>query len=391
MSDMDKMSLARGRLALHAGFWLALASKMQWVDAGNKTPGGVAATNGNTVWYNRKDMDARPLGEVVFIALHEIGHPMLCHLTRRGNRDNNVYAVAIDVVLNHLLTKVAAETPALKMVVPADACVGKTYGLADADITSVEAVYNKLLKQGKGGQGNGFDGHEAPAGEDGKPLTPQQAEAMEKDWTVAVQSAAIMAKQMGKLPGFLEELIGELIKPKVDWRTHLRDCITRTAKDDSSYRRFNRRHLGRRTYLPGQYSERIGAIGYFCDTSGSISTDEFKAAMGGMTDILEDLKPEVIHFGQCDTRLHSVDMLGPHDLPLPPIKVHGRGGTDMREAFEWACAHEHEIDAFILQTDGYIPALPASCMPNIPVVWIITTDAVLPAGCDFGTQVRVVL
>lgn len=402
----DKMQIARGRLGLYAGFWLALASKMQWV-ADPRAPGGVAATDGRFVWYNRENIDARSLGEVVFIALHEIGHPMLCHLTRRGDRNHRIYGAAIDIVLNALLKKIADETPQLKMEVPPDALFGAQFGLVDTQITTVEHVYELLLqkctKKGGGGssaKGNGqgeldpdampvFDDHQDTTTEDGKPLTQAQAESLEKDWRVSVQAAATMAKQMGKLPGFMEQFVSELLAPKVDWRSHLWASVKCAARDESSYRRFNRRHISRGAYLPGMYSERIGAIAYFCDTSGSISTEEFKQALGEMNYLLEDLKPERIFFGQCDTRMRGVDELSPQDLPIPPMHVKGRGGTDMAPAFAWACEHEHEIDAFILQTDGYVPPLPADLHPNCPVIIIKTTEATLPAGWDFPTVIEV--
>jgi predicted metal-dependent peptidase len=406
----DKMQTAKGRLALYAGFWIALACKMQWTPS-KEFP--VAATNGQTVFYNLEQLNSRPMGEVVFIALHEIGHPMLAHMARNtGGRDPNLVGIAMDIVLNELLVKVAAETPALGMVVPGDACLAAAFGVPQG--LTWEATYDLLAKKckqgggksdgkgdGKGkGQGGGngpqraFDDHLKPTQDgsvNGKPLTTAQKEAMGKEWQHAVQTAAVMAKQMGKLPGFLEEFIGELVKPKVDWRTQLQNCMARVAKDESSYRRFNRRHLHRGSYLPGSYSERIGALGYFCDTSGSIQSHEFKAALGAMTELLEDLKPEVIHFGQCDTRLHSVDELRPDDLPLPPLKVQGRGGTDMKEAFEWACQNQNDIDAFILQTDLYVPSLHPSLIPNIPVIVIVTTDAPVPSGWEDFAIVRVQL
>lgn len=393
----DKMSTARGRLALYAGFWLALAAKLQWVPTVD-APGGVAATDGRRVWYNPENLNERPIGEVVYIALHEIGHNMLCHLTRVAAHpqwDKQLVAIAIDIALNELLDKVAKETPLLKLECPEDAMRGAVFG-GGFEGKTWEWVYQKLVQQKKkdpkkfAGMG-GFDEHLAPKNDDGTPMTPGQLDAHAKDWQISTQAAAVMAKQMGKLPGFLEEFIGEMIKPKIDWRSQLYNCVAKIAKDESSYRRFNRRHISRGSYLPGMYSERIGALGYFVDTSGSISSNEFKAGMGAMTELLEDMKPDCIYFGQVDTQLHTVDTLTPDDLPLPPLKIVGRGGTDMRDAFAWACQHEQEIEAFILQTDGYIPALDSDLIPNVPVIWIITTDATLPAGCDFGSQVRVVL
>lgn len=391
--SQDKMQTAKGRLALYAGFWLGLGSKLNWKPATHLPDGRAlyaAATDSINVYYNRENIDARPLGEVVYIALHEIGHNMLCHMTRMTReRDQDLQMYCMDFALNELLNKVAAENPVLQMVVPPDACI-------DPDPTNVgltwEARYEKYKKSGKkcGGKG-GFDVHLVPTHEDGTPLNAVEKDALRKEWQLAVQAAAVMAKQMGKLPGFMEEFVNELVKPQVDWRAQLAHCMARITHDESSYRRFNRRHLHRGTYLPGYYNERIGEIAYFCDTSGSIKSEEFQVGMSEMTLILEDMKPERIYFGQCDTRLHSVDELTPDDLPLPPLKVVGRGGTDMREAFEWACAHEHEIEAFILQTDLEIPPLDPSLIPNVPVIWLVTTNAPVPRGCDFGSMVRIVL
>lgn len=325
---------------------------------------------------------------------------MLAQLRPHGTRDPMLANIAKDIVLNEVLAKIAVENPHLGMIVPDDACVGAKFG-GGFEGKTWETVYEMLVKKCKKGangrpdpkgQGWGqFDEHMQPQNPDGTPMNEQQQDALAKEWQMQVQSAAVLAKQMGKLPGCLEELISDMVTPKIDWVSHLRHVVSRVTRDESSYRRFNRRHVSRGCYMPGQYSERIGALGYFADTSGSISSEEFKAAMGSMTTLLEDFKPERIYFGQCDTKLHSVIELTPEELPLPPLTVQGRGGTDMREAFEWACQHEAELDAFILQTDGFIPPLPLDCVPNVPVIWIVTTEAELPAGCDFGTVVRVVL
>lgn len=393
----DKMQIAKGRLALHAGFWLGLGSKMEWKPG--QAQGGVAMTDGRNVIYNLENINARPIGDVVFIALHEIGHPMLCHLTRRGNRDPIIYGAAIDIVLNDLLAKIMQESPRLGMTLPPDACVAAKFNMPDTVPMQVEPVYNWLLseceKQGGGDKGKQkmgigiFDEHGDPKDADGKPADAKAIEALEKEWKLSLQAAAIMAKKMGKLPGFMEEFITEVLKPKVDWRTQLRNCVSRIAKDESSYRRFNRRHLSRRIYLPGYYSERLNSIAYACDTSGSVTTEEFKQGKGEMEAILEDMKPDKIFFLQCDTRLHDVQELTPDDLPLPALRMVGRGGTDMNPVFAWACEHEEEIEVLVMQTDGEIGPIEAHNIPNIPVIWIVTRDRELPV--DFGTIVRVVL
>jgi predicted metal-dependent peptidase len=389
------MQLAKGRLGLYAGFWLALASKMEWKPVGAACPGGVAATNGQQVLYNEDDMNKRSMGECVFIALHEVVHPMLCHLVRMGNRDPKIYAVAIDIIDNKFVKRVMQETPILRMEVPKDAIFGEHFGISDDQATTVEAVYDLLLKQCKkkgGGKPDtsglpSFDEHQQPTNADGSPLTDLQKTSMEKDWQVSVRAAADMAKKHGRLPGYLEEFVEALLKSKVDWRSQLW-AATKVAKEESSYRRFNRKFCYSGTYLPGAYSERIGRMAYVMDTSGSITTEEFKQGLGEMNYLIEEMKPEVIYFGQCDTRLVSVEELTVDSLPLA-VTVKGRGGTDMREAFAWACEHEDELDMFVLQTDGFVPALDPDLHPRCPTIIIVTTNATLPAGWEFDKIIRV--
>jgi predicted metal-dependent peptidase len=85
MSGQDFMQTAKGRLALFAGYWIAIGSKLVWV-ATDTLPDGshlaVAATDARKVYYNLDDINQRTVGQAIFIALHEIGHNMLCHLVR---------------------------------------------------------------------------------------------------------------------------------------------------------------------------------------------------------------------------------------------------------------------------------------------------------------------
>lgn len=393
----DNMQLARGRLGLYAGFWLALASKMKWIpcDAA-RTPGGIAATNGKVVWYNEENMNQRSLGEVVFIALHEVGHPMLCHLIRRGDRDPSVYGVAIDVVLNKHLAQICSELPNLGMEIPKDAIFGHHFGIEDKDVTSVEQVY-EIIKQQKdkvGKDGNGgkdmptFDDHEDPTNDDGSALTETQKDAHQKEWQIAVRTAAVMAKKMGKLPGFMEEFIEDLLETKVDWRSQLWNSMATVGKDESTYQKFDRRHIYRGLYLPGSYSEKVGNLGYFVDVSGSVSSEEATQAITEMNTLLEEMKPELIHFGQIDTRIVHVQELTQDDVPLR-VSIKGRGGTDMRDAFAWACEHEDELDCFVLQTDGAVPPLDPSLHPKCKTIILVTSNRKLPSGWEFPTVIRV--
>jgi hypothetical protein len=92
---------------------------------------------------------------------------------------------------------------------------------------------------------------------------------VEKEWKVAVQAAAHMARSMGKMPGFMEEFIGELISRR---STGVHSCATawpRLPTMNLLTEDLTGVICHGAMYLPGRYNERIESIAYFCDTSGS--------------------------------------------------------------------------------------------------------------------------
>jgi predicted metal-dependent peptidase len=404
---------------------------MKWIDTPNVP---VAGTNGKEAYYNGQHFeDERTLGEVIFIVLHEIGHPMFGHISRIGSRDRGLGNIAMDFALNKRLHDMIAQMPALKAEVPKDALLD----IARWGDMNWEAIYDVLKKEqpqidepgqgscrigngsgkpgqqggnppppgkGKPQQGNGkghykmFD-EVLPSGtklgadgtpEEGSGMGEEEAVTLDKSWLLAAQAAATMAKARGINAGMLNEFIDAMLKSNIDWKTQLQDLISRVGRDESSWRRFNRRHMHREAYLPGMYSEHVGPLAFMLDTSGSIGTDECKAALGAINDILEDVKPERIHFGQCDTQMHGVEELTPQDLPMMQMHVAGRGGTDLNPIFAWAVEHQQDIDALIVQTDGYISAIHENNIPyGLPTIWVVTTNHV--EHCTFGHVIQVTL
>lgn len=401
-SSINKIDLAKGRIALHCGYMVPLISKLKWINTPHVP---IAGTNGKECYYNGEHFDKeRSLGETIFIILHEVGHCMLAHMSRLGGRDKDLANIAMDFALNKRIHDMIAQSPALKAETPKDALLD----IEKWGDMNWEAIYDALRKDakqitilrpdgtpgGKAGQGQGQGGQGktykmmdevSPAGQKqddkGKPIEGSELNAegqvnLDKSWLISAQAAATMAKARGIHAGLLEEFINDIIRPNIDWKTQLQDLISRIGRDESSWRRFNRRHIHREAYLPGMYSEHCGPIAFMLDTSGSMSSDEGKAALGAMNDILEDVKPERIHFGQCDTKMQGdVETLTPQDLPLVGIQMRGRGGTDLNPIFAWAVEHQAEIDALIVQTDGHISTIEDHNIPyGLPTIWIATTD-----------------
>lgn len=395
---LTKMDLAKSKIALHSAAFISLVSKLAFEDT-DTLP--TAATDGRRVMYNSatqwyKDLT---LGEAIGLVLHETGHNLLAHPARIGNRDKFRANWAMDIVLNQMLMEYFEETKStLGAKLPPGGLYGPEFdkykGWNWEKVYADDEGYEQFKKQCKQNDSNGgmpgFDEVLQATGEDGKPLSPEDQEALAREWTMAAQQAANAAKGRGKLPGFMEELIADAVKTKVDWRSQVRDAFHKVAKDEQSWQRFNRRYTHTGLYLPGLFSERLGPIGVYVDTSGSMGSEEFKAAIGCINEIMEDLKPERIMFGQCDTRMCSDEWLTSDDVPLTPRKFKGRGGTELSPMFTHVRTLDEELDMMVVVTDGQFGAIASDLAPQCQVVWIITTEYTQGAEqSGFGRIIRV--
>lgn len=398
--SLSKMELAKSKIALHAGFWISLTSKLEFVE---KPEISTAGTDGRRIYYNPEFVNELTLKQTIGLILHEVGHNMLAHPARIGERDKQVANIAMDIALNELLNKYFDES-GVRQTLDAELPPGGLFG--DDPIYKKyagwnwERIYHDLMDQVQkngGGKGKGsglpkqFDEVMQGMNEDGTPMTPQEAEALAKEWAMAAQQAATMAKQRGTLPGFMEELIADMTHPKVDWRAQVRDFFSKIAKDEQSYRRFNRRFMHADTYLPGMYSEHLGLIRFYVDTSGSMGSEEFKLGMGALNDIFEELRPEAIQFVQCDTRIVSDETLTPDDLPLTAKEFKGRGGTTLTPMFQHNLAQKEDAELVVCLTDGYHEQIEHTLEPHCPMLWLVTTEHTDSAEKSFGRVIRVVV
>lgn len=189
----------------------------------------------------------------------------------------------------------------------------------------------------------------------------------------------------GRTPGrLLEELAGVADQPALpfDWRTALAMFVAARRAPAHRWGRPNRRFPARIGEVPGRvYVSRDitrPRVLVALDTSMSITDKELAEVARQLRAVSEHVDLVVAHI---DTEVAHV---GPFDGLL--ANVHGRGGTDLRPAFEPAFLGAHGVCGVVYFTDGQgpFPARP----PAVPTLWILSKDA--PFSCPWGARATLV-
>lgn len=384
---VTKLELAKSRIALHAGWMLSLTSKLEWISMGGI---GTAGTDGRNVYYDPEFIEKLTLAQTIGLVVHETWHNMFSHPARLGDRQPQLANIAMDVVANAQIVEFFEQTPQLKGELPP----GGVPVIEKYKGWNWEKVYADLyeIQQQQGGKGKipkQFDNVTPGTNPDGSRMTPEQLAELAREWQMAAQQAVTMAKQRGNVPGFMQDMIADMVRPKINWQAEVWDEFKRISKDESSWRRFNRRFVHNELYLPGLYSEHIGRVACYVDTSGSMGSEEFKLAIGLLNEIFEDVRPTEILFVQCDTRIVSEELITPDDLPLVAKEFKGRGGTELTPMFKHNLKQEVEPEMVVVLTDGYHEVIDAKYAPHCRTLWLITTDHVDSAQQSFGKVVQV--
>ncbi|MGD1106078.1 MAG: VWA-like domain-containing protein, partial [Terracidiphilus sp.] len=201
-------------------------------------------------------------------------------------------------------------------------------------------------------------------------------EAQERDWEIAVNQAATVAQQAGKVPAGLKRTLEGAAEAQVDWRELLRRLWSDTIPADSSWMRPNRRHIWSGLYLPGVVREGTGEIAIAVDCSGSVNARQLRLFEAEIRCILEGQRPERVHVLYFDAEVHKVDTYAAGEmLHLDPV---GGGGTEFGPCFDWLNEHGIHPQTMVFLTDLY-GTFPDSA-PDYPVLWASTGSRHAPFG-----------
>jgi predicted metal-dependent peptidase len=352
---MRKVRTARIGLTSNHPFFASLAFGLpiEW-DENLKPP--TAAVDGERIIFHPDFVKSLPHQELMFLIAHEVMHPALLHILRRGNRCPKRWNVACDIVINYLLieSKVGV-MPKMGIHEPE---------LYRAGNGKVEKIY-ELLPESKeyGEPGSGGNGSmDACLDAD-----PAAKETIAANMRTKLQQAAQVARGEGKMPGSLEQLVEQLTNPKVHWTQYLRNFVMTTRGTDRTWAKRNRRFAALDLMLPGTEGEQMGEVAFAVDQSGSTSDRMVSQAGAEGRSIQEEMRPEKVHVLSFDTKVTKHQEYEPDD-PMQ-LNVVGRGGTCFRTLFEYMAKNDINPECCVVVTD--LDCRDFGPEPPFPVLWCV--------------------
>jgi len=332
-----------------------------------------ACTNGVCIKFAPFVINLTP-AQLRTIICHEVLHPALGHIFRRGDREPERWNIAADHKVNQLLEECNAYAREKGRVEPfvTPASLGGIVPRNEWKNLSTEEIYNLLPASkggGKGDSGSGIGTGNGTPGmgdcEDTPADSPEEVTRQEETWKLRAYQAAQTAIQRGYTPSSLTRLVEELLSPKIDWREELRRFFTTRVKEDSSWNTPNRKHIWNGLVLPSRHSVKMGRVVVGVDTSGSINQGILDAFAAELQDILDNCRPEEMEVVYCDAEVQGVKTYEPGDMIS--LECLGGGGTDFRPVFEHVLRGGREPVCLVYLTDTYggFPPTP----PDYPVLW----------------------
>lgn len=357
-----------------------------------------ACTNGRDVMYGRAFIDKLSEANVKGVILHENLHKAFRHTTmwKHLYEDHAQMAnMACDFVINQMIVDTDKDRGEVQL--PKEGLLDPKYRGWDS-----QQVFNDLKQQAKqgsvhvktvgdqegkdvpveqGGKGglDGVDSLDEHDWQGAKDMGKEEKEALAKDIDQALRQGAILA---GKMKGNVPREVTDALEAKVDWREALREFVNSFCmdKDESTWRRPNRRWIDQDVYMPSLIGESVGRIVVAIDTSGSIDGKQIGQFLGEVKKICDTVKPEGIDLLYWDTRVcqhekYEQDQL---DNLLSTTKPRGGGGTNPQCIVDYIKNKQIKAECAIILTDGYVSSWGEGWA--CPTLWGITTDMVSGTG-----------
>lgn len=326
-----------------------------------------AYTNGRDVVYGRDFIAKLTDAELRAVILHENKHKMYRHIATWKHlwKENPSKANrACDYVIN---LEIADEDKKSNGFVRLPKC-----GLYDEKYRGLNSAEVFALLDdddgGGGGSGQGLDEH---GWEDAESMSEEEKQELGKQIDQAIRQGAILA---GKVGGDVDRCFTDLMSAKVNWKEALREFVSTVCngKDDSTWRKPNRRWLQNDLYLPSTISESMGRIVVAVDTSGSITGDAVNRFLSEVVGIMNNVNPEIVDLLYWDGEVagHEVYGVGDGDKLMASTKPKGGGGTSPSCITKYLKEKDIVPECVVVLTDGYVGGDWGGTWTS-PVLWCI--------------------
>jgi hypothetical protein len=352
-----------------------------------------AGTNGRDVFYGRKFCEGLTEKELNFLVMHENMHRAFRHLTtwqHLWKEDARCANMAMDYVINQQLMDYDPQNTMLEFI--EGGCLDERF--RDMDTLQVYKILRQEKEKRKRGQkgekGEKCDNPDGPGGGDGdegdsfdehdwegaSEISKEEKEVLERQISDALRQGGMLA---GKLGGNADKHFDELTTPKVDWREVFRQWCKSVAagRDQSTWRKPNRRFLHNDIIMPSMESVTVGRIAVGVDTSGSIDSVALAEFFSELVAICKDVTPECVDLLYWDTRVagHEVYVQGTYDSILDITKPKGGGGTNPDCIPVYIKKERLDPVCVVVLTDGYIGRSDVSAWDGMPpVLWVVTQN-----------------
>lgn len=379
MTYIRRIMTARMRILAHNGFYGLVLMHMGFALDEKVT---TAATDGVKIYFAPSYLDEISDSELIFTLQHEVLHIVLRHVKRRGSRNNSLFNIACDIVVNsNILFSENMNLSAISLA--GEALIHLAPDGNEGYLYTTEEVFEMLCKDmDQNDEKELLDEHDLWGS-----FSEESAEAM---WDTWIRDAYEASRGRGTmLSPELERSIGLLFRSGVDWRQILNEFVQEEIAD-YSFSPPDRRYSEADFFLP-DYNDTDAVIRkllFWIDTSASISDEQITLAYSEIKGAIDQFNGRMEGWlGFFDTRIYDpVPFSSEHDLLS--IRPKGGGGTDFDIIFRYITEHmqDEEISGIIILTDGFCKFPDESAARGVPVLWVVSSDSVIP---PWGKYVKI--
>ena len=355
MDAQLKISRCVTRLLLSHPFWGSIALGTHFIkNDSTKT----METNGKWIKWGPAFVDSMTEPQTMGVIVHELCHIVLKHHLRRADKSPKKWNYATDYAINLIIRKDGFELP--------------DGALLEHDFVNMmaEKIYGIIPEPPE----DPAWGLVSDEGIDAEGMDEMEAEIDQR-----IMVAANAAKNVGKVPHFIEGIIAQMEQSQVVWQDKVRRFLCGDQPDDYSYRRPERKafhHLG--LIAPSIERRGAGHIVVGVDTSASVGDEELRHFLGEVNAISQDVNPASITVIYCDTHVNHVDRYEQGD-EVVAFNHKSRGGTNVQPVFDYVRDHDLPVDHMIYLTDLEVWDFPKAV--DFPLLWVSSSpSAKAPVG-----------